>query len=166
MDTGLFTHVFVFVKKILWCFGTKKILCQMSYLYSPLFSFALFLLSKKATTCGHPLWSPWHKRKVSGLHATLWTSFVLPRYLVQHLVPTEVLSLKTLPTPLVVKLVTVTYKLCHAVMTNILVYVSEIIFLFVLWISMSQLWASHINCLYLGSGWWSSPDLTHWWWLW
>lgn len=55
MDSWVLTHVFVLVKKILWCLGTKKILCQLSYLYSPLFYFVLLLLSKKATTYRLPL---------------------------------------------------------------------------------------------------------------
>lgn len=54
MDSWVLTHVFVLVKEILWCFGTKKILCRLSYLYSSLFYFVL-LLSKKATTYRHAL---------------------------------------------------------------------------------------------------------------
>lgn len=54
------------------------------------------------------------------------------------------LPLRTLPTPLAVKLVTATYKPGHAVMTNTWVYHSEVNFLLVFCISTSQLWT---NCI-------------------
>lgn len=97
-----------------------------------------------AAICVGSLWSSWYKEKAYTL--PLWISFVLP----ECLVPTEMLPLRTLPTPLAVKLVTATYKPGHAVMTNTWAYHSEVNFLLVFCISVSQLWTDCITVLTSG----------------